>query len=45
VFVALVTQRAKRMRRIILYPEACPALPYSPNLSQNVEFSQQQKSY
>jgi hypothetical protein len=28
VFVALVIQRAKRMRRIILSSVACPGLPY-----------------
>ena len=33
VFVALVIQHAKRMRRIILSSVACPALQYFPTLS------------
>ena len=33
VYVALVTQRAERMRRIILPPLACPAVPYFTILS------------
>ena len=30
--VALVNQHSKRMRRIILSPVACPAVPYSPTV-------------
>jgi len=33
VFVAVVIQHAKRMRRVILSSVACPALPYFPTLS------------
>jgi hypothetical protein len=33
VFVALIIQHAKRMRRIILSPTACPAVPYFSTLS------------
>jgi hypothetical protein len=33
VYVALVTQRAMRMRRIILPSLACPAVPYFTLLS------------
>jgi hypothetical protein len=43
VFVASVTQHAKCMRRIKLYPVAFPALPFSPTLSQNVQFSHKKK--
>jgi hypothetical protein len=32
-FVGLVIERAKRMRRIILLLVACPAVPYFPTLS------------
>jgi len=35
VFVALVTQHAKRMLRIILLPVACPALKYFSTLYHN----------
>ena len=33
VSVALFTQHAKRMRRIILWPKAIPTVPYSSTLS------------
>ena len=41
VFVALVIQHAKRMRRIIIYP--CPALQYVSTLSHKMQDFREEK--